>query len=190
VRPDRTVSALVADDNRDAADTLALFLGLHGCVVRVTYDGPAAVRAALEHPPDLAVLDIGMPGLDGCAVARELRGHPVTKAIKLVAMTGYSEAEMGSRVADAGFDRHLVKGRVGPDGMEGLVEVLDEIRQLATETRGLLRDAKAEFRGAKDEIRETRQEVREVKEELKEVKEELREVKEELKGVRPESDPT
>jgi len=190
VSPDRIVSVLVADDNRDAADTLALFLGLRGCAVRVAYDGPSAIRAAVEHPPDLAVLDIAMPGLDGCAVARQLRGNPVTRVIKLVAMTGYSEAEMGSRVADAGFDRHLVKGRAGPDGMEGLVQVIDEIRQLATETRGLLRDARAEFQGARDEIREATREVREVKEELQEVKEELREVKEELKELRPEPDPT
>lgn len=190
MRPDSTVSVLVADDNHDAADSLALFLGLRGCVVRVTYDGPAAVRAALEHPPDLAVLDISMPGMDGCAVARELRGNPVTKATKLVALTAYSEADVGSRVADAGFERHLVKGRAGPDGMEGLIQVLDEIRQLATETRGLLRDAKAEFQGAKEEIRETKQEVREVKEELQEVKDELREVKEELKEMHPDPDKT
>ena len=177
MRPERPVSVLIADDNRDAADTLAMFLELHGYAVRVAYDGPAAVRAALDDPPDCAVLDIAMPGLDGCAVARELRANPVTGAIKLVALTGYSEKEMGSRVADAGFDRHLVKGRTDPDATGELLAMLEEIKQLASDTRELLADAKAEFRGARAEIREAKEEVREVREELREVKDELKDLR-------------
>jgi CheY-like chemotaxis protein len=183
----RSVSVLVADDNRDAADTLALLLQLRGYTVRVVYDGPAAVRSALADPPDCVVLDIAMPGQDGYAVARELRAHPATRAIKLVALTGYSEKEIGPRVAAAGFDRHLVKGRTDPEAIEELVQMLEEIKQLAAECKGLLQDARTEFHGATEELRETRQEVREVKEELQEVKEELKEVKEELKDMRRDS---
>lgn len=189
MRPGAPLSVLIADDNKDAADTLALFLELHGYAVRVAYTGPAAVRAALADPPALAVLDIAMPGLDGCAVARELRSNPATRGTKLVALTGFSEQEIGTRVAEAGFDRHLVKGRAGPDDIGGVLKMLEEIKDLATETKGLLRDAKAEFQGAKQEIRETKEEIREVKEELQEVKEELKEVKDELKDLRQESDP-
>ena len=181
---DRPVRVLVADDNRDAADSLALLLQLRGYSVRVAYDGPAAVRSALADPPDCAVLDVNMPGLDGLAVARQLRAHPSTRATRLVALTGYSEKEMGLQVVEAGFDRHLVKGRTNPEAIEELFDMLDELKQLAAECKGLLHDARTEFHGARQEIRETKHEVREVKEELQEVKEELKEVKEELKDLR------
>ena len=184
MRPGRPLSVLIADDNRDAADSLAALLELRGCVVRVAYNGPAAVAAARADPPDCAILDVGMPGLNGLDVARQLRADPATQVAKLIALTGYSENEIGARALDAGFDLHLVKGRADP---EELLKMLEEIRGLATETKGLLQEARAEFREAKAEIRETKQEVREVKEELKEVKEELKEVKEELKDIRPDA---
>jgi len=183
----RPLSVLIADDNRDAADTLAALLRLRGYAVRVAYAGPAALAAALADPPDCAILDIGMPGLDGYAVARQLRAEPATRAAKLIALTGYSENEIGSRALDAGFDHHLVKGRANPAEIEELLKMLEEIKGLATETKGLLQEAKAEFREAKAEIRETKEEIREVKEELKEVKEELKEVKEELRDIRPDA---
>src|SRR5215471_14596530 len=71
VRSGGPYSVLVAEDNRDAADSLAIFLRLRGYTVRVVHSGPAAVMAALAHPPDCAIIDIGLPGLDGCTVARE-----------------------------------------------------------------------------------------------------------------------
>lgn len=117
VRPDSPYSVLIADDNRDAADTLALFLRLRGYTVEVVYSGPAAVTAALADPPHCAIIDIGLPGLDGYAVARELRGHPATALIKLVAHTGYAE-EAAARVTAAGFDWHAVKGRVDGTDIE------------------------------------------------------------------------
>ena len=178
MRPGKPPSVLIADDNWDAADTLAALLELRGYAVRVAYHGPAAVAAARADPPDCAILDIGMPGLNGLDVARQLRADPSTRAAKLIALTGYSANEIGSRALAAGFDHHLVKGRADP---EEVLKMLEEIKGLATETEGLLQEAKAEFREAQAEIRETRQEVREVKEELKEVKEELKDVKEELK---------
>jgi CheY-like chemotaxis protein len=156
-------SVLIADDNQDAADSLATLLGLHGYVVKVVYTGPAAVTAALADPPDCAILDIGLPGLDGCAVARELRAHPATAAVKLVAFSGYSDAEIGSAATDAGFDHHLVKGRADPQDFGRILSTLADVREMV--------------RAAASEIREVREELREVKAELAEVKDELREHK-------------
>jgi CheY-like chemotaxis protein len=172
LKPDSPLSILLADDNRDAADVLAVHLGLLGHSVRVVYDGAAAVQAALAEPPDCAILDIVMPGLDGYAVARELRAHQSTRGMKLLALSAHSENEIGSRVVEAGFDRHFVKGREGRDGIEGLIQALDNIRQLATRTRGLLQEAKAEFRGVKHELREVKEGLKEVSEELKDIRKE------------------
>ena len=166
------LSILLADDNRDAADVLAVHLGLLGHSVQVVYDGTSAVRAAFADPPDCAILDIMMPGLDGYAVARELRANPSTRGTKLLALTAHSENEIGSRIVEAGFDRHFVKGREGPRGMEGLIQTLDNIRILATKARDLLHEAKAEFRGMKDELREVKEGLKEVGEELKDIRKE------------------
>jgi len=174
IRTESPLSILLADDNRDAADVLAVHLGLLGHSVRVVYDGAAAVRAALTDPPDCAILDIMMPGLDGYAVARELRANPSTRGITLLALTAHSEKEIGSRVVEAGFDRHFVKGREGREGIEGLIQTLDNIRQLATKARSLLQEAQVEFRAMKGELRE--------------VKEGLKEVGDELRGIRRESE--
>jgi len=172
LRPDNSLSILLADDNRDAADVLAVHLGLLGHSVRVAYDGTAAIEAALADPPDCAILDIVMPGLDGYAVARELRAHPSTRGTKLLALTAYSESETGSRVAEAGFDRHFVKGRDGKDGMEGLIQTLDNIRQLAAKARSLLEEAKTEFRVMKDEVRDVKEGLKEVSDALKDIRRE------------------
>jgi CheY-like chemotaxis protein len=101
---------LIADDNRDAADTLAdIMRDLGGDVVAVVYDGGAAVAAAREHQPDLALLDIGMPVLDGYEVARQIRRDAGSRSLTLVALTGWGQADDRLRAKDAGFDEHLVK---------------------------------------------------------------------------------
>ena len=100
---------LVADDNRDAADTLAELLRTLGADVTVAYDGTQALQRCMEREPEIAVLDIGMPGLDGCDVARALRARPDGARIKLVALTGWGQAADRDRVAAAGFDHHLLK---------------------------------------------------------------------------------
>jgi CheY-like chemotaxis protein len=105
---------LVADDNRDAADTLALLLTSFGYHVRVAYDGRAALAQAVADPPTCAILDIGMPQMDGYAVARQLRADPATQGAKLVAYTGYGDAESIAAGRAAGFDCHFVKGTDGP----------------------------------------------------------------------------
>jgi PAS domain S-box-containing protein len=111
---------LVVDDNADAADTLAMLLRLRGYDVRVARDGPAALDAADEFHPDLVLLDIGLPGMEGYAVARALRSGESSARPRLVALTGYGRDEDRRRSAEAGFDDHLVKP-VAPDA---LLEVL------------------------------------------------------------------
>ncbi len=100
---------LVADDNRDAADSLGDLLRLLGADVRVVYDGPAALAAVAAFRPAVALLDIGMPGMDGYEVARRVRERPGSDAPALVALTGWGQDEDRRRSAAAGFDHHLVK---------------------------------------------------------------------------------
>ena len=100
---------LVVEDNRDAAETLRALLELHGYEVGVAYTGPGGVEAARARRPDVVVCDIGLPGLDGCEVARHLRRDPATADARLIAVTGYGREEDRERVLAAGFDRHLVK---------------------------------------------------------------------------------
>jgi CheY-like chemotaxis protein len=104
------------DDNADAADTLALLLRLRNYDVRVARDGPEALEAAKEFHPELVLLDIGLPGMDGYAVARALRAGPAAGRLRLVALTGYGRDEDRRRSAEAGFDDHLVKP-VAPDAL-------------------------------------------------------------------------
>jgi signal transduction histidine kinase/PAS domain-containing protein len=105
----RLLRVLVADDNVDAADTLASLLRAKGHVVRVAYDGAAAVQAGAAFRPDLAFLDIGMPHMDGCQAARALRALPGLDGLRLAALTGWGAREDRARTRDAGFDHHLLK---------------------------------------------------------------------------------
>jgi PAS domain S-box-containing protein len=102
-------SVLIVDNNRDAADSLSLLLRLAGQEVRTAYDGPAALDLARARPPDVVLLDIGMPGMDGLEVARRLRQDVGLKQALLVALTGYGEDEDRRRSQEAGFNVHLVK---------------------------------------------------------------------------------
>jgi PAS domain S-box-containing protein len=114
---------LVVDDNRDAADSLAMLLRLQGYEVQVAHDGPAALRIAAASRPDLVFLDIGMPGMDGYEVARRLRRTPGLEKVVLAALTGWGQQEDRRRTADAGFDHHLVKPPE-PKALENVLAVL------------------------------------------------------------------
>jgi len=119
------VKVLVADDNRDAADSLQRILSLYGYQVEVAYDGTAAIRLDGDFHPMVAVLDIGMPGANGFEVARsirESRGEGVT----LIALTGWGQEGDRRRAMEAGFDYHLTKP-VDPGALNDLlVEVADK----------------------------------------------------------------
>ncbi len=102
-------SVLVVDDNRDAARSMAALLELHGHQVRIACDGPQALTSVAEAPPDVVILDIGLPLIDGYEVARRLRRMPSMQNALLVALTGYGQQEDCDAARAAGFDHHFVK---------------------------------------------------------------------------------
>jgi PAS domain S-box-containing protein len=111
---------LVADDNQDAADSLAMLLEMNGHDVRVAHDGRAALSIAQSFHPDAALLDIGMPQLNGYEVARALRQEPWGAGITLIALTGWGQESDRQKAIEAGFDHHLTKP-VDPDALESLI---------------------------------------------------------------------
>lgn len=124
--PDETATGsfrrriVVADDNRDALDSLALLLECAGHEVYKAEDGTEAVEMVLRHRPELALLDIGMPTLDGYQAARSIRQQFDSREVMLVAVSGWGQHEDMRRSRESGFDRHLVK----PVTFETLAEVL------------------------------------------------------------------
>ena len=100
---------LVVDDNRDSAGTLRMMCELSGHQVHTAYDGLDAVEAAAKFQPDVILLDIGLPGLNGYEAARRIRCQPRDKDLMMVALTGWGQKEDRDRSKEAGFDAHLVK---------------------------------------------------------------------------------
>jgi PAS domain S-box-containing protein len=111
---------LVVDDNQDAALSLATLMRLQGHEVRVAHDGTSALEVATSYRPDMVLLDIGMPGMDGYEVARRMRQLPGLQKIVLAALTGWGQHKDRRRTAEAGFDYHLVKP-VEPKCLESLL---------------------------------------------------------------------
>src|SRR4051794_458459 len=103
------LSVLVVEDQPDAAQSLAELLTLHGHCVSVALSGADALRSVEVRTPDVVLLDIGLPGMDGWAVARRLRAQARGKQPVVVAVTGYGAEADRWRSADAGIDLHLVK---------------------------------------------------------------------------------
>jgi PAS domain S-box-containing protein len=112
---------LVVDDNRDAAELLAEALRLHGHDVAVAHDGPSALHVVRDFAPDLAVLDIGLPGMDGHELAAELRGR-IGGTVPLIALTGYGQDRDRAKSRAAGFSFHLVK----PVNLQQLIDIVDK----------------------------------------------------------------
>jgi CheY-like chemotaxis protein len=110
---------LVVDDSVDSAETLGELLKIWGHEVHLAHDGPGAVAAAREYKPEVILLDIGLPGMDGFAVASALRKEG-TGGRLLVALTGYGEQQDKDRAQKAGFDHHLVKP-IDPDTLQKLL---------------------------------------------------------------------
>ncbi len=124
---------LLADDNVDFAMSLQAALELTGMRVRTVADGQAALLLARAEPPDVAILDIGMPGLNGYELARALRGDPGTAGIALFAVSGWGQASDKELADRAGFDRHFVK----PVPPEILIDAIaDEIASKSSSTSG------------------------------------------------------
>jgi signal transduction histidine kinase len=117
----RAVRILVADDNVDFAMSLEAILTSHGHDVRVAHDGVAALAIAAQFAPQIAFLDIGLPGCNGYEIARTLRKSPHTAACRLVAITGWGQEDDRRRSREAGFDLHLVK----PVEPSQLVDIVD-----------------------------------------------------------------
>ena len=111
---------LVADDNADAADSLAMLLTIKGYRPLVAYDGASALASALAHLPQVAVLDLALPRLDGCVLARALRNTPGLEKLLLVVLTGHGREQDRQRCREAGFDHFLLK----PAAPEDLLRLL------------------------------------------------------------------
>ncbi len=119
---------LVVDDNRDSADSLSLLFSLKGHIVRTAYDGQSALEEARAMGPDLVLLDIGLPGLDGYEVARRIRVEASLPSPTLVAMTGWGRVEDTQRAREAGFDLHLTKP-IDIEALERLIGAPDDARR-------------------------------------------------------------
>jgi PAS domain S-box-containing protein len=114
------LKVLVADDNADAAQTLTMLLGLDGHDVKTATDGYRAVDIARDFHPDVVLLDIGMPGLNGFEVASTIRREPWSRSTRIIAITGWGKDQDKQRSKDAGFDEHLTKP-VDPDALKPLM---------------------------------------------------------------------
>lgn len=114
---------LVVEDDLTAAHCLAAIVEMMGHEVHLAFDGLRAVEAAASYRPDLILMDIGLPKLDGCEAARRIRRLPGGRDALLVALTGSASPEDQDRTAAAGFDRHLVK----PADLAELEQVLEQL---------------------------------------------------------------
>jgi two-component system, chemotaxis family, CheB/CheR fusion protein len=107
--PGEARRVLIVDDNRDAADLLAALLRAEGHAVASAYSGEQALASAATFHPDIALLDLGMPQMNGYELARRIREEPWGRAVRLVALTGWGQADDRRRTLDSGFECHLVK---------------------------------------------------------------------------------
>ncbi len=119
---------LVVDDNTDAASVLEMLVKEAGHWVRMAHTGPTALATALDYRPDVVLLDIGLPELDGFEVVKRIRQEPPLHDTVLVAVTGYPQAADRQRMQEAGFDHYLVK----PADFEKLRQLLAEVAEKTT----------------------------------------------------------
>ena len=100
---------LVVDDSKDAANSMAMLLRLSGHYVQVAFDGASALSLANEQKPEIILLDLGLPRMDGYSVIQVLRERPATSDALVIAVTGYGQTSDRDHTTEAGFDLHLVK---------------------------------------------------------------------------------
>jgi len=122
----RSLRVLVVDDNVDTVTTLAMLVQESGHEARTAYDGSVVLEAALDYRPNVVLLDIGLPGLNGFEVAKRLRQQPALQNAVLVAMTGYGRESDRQRSREAGFDHHLIK----PGDFEKVLQILATASEL------------------------------------------------------------
>jgi len=122
---EHALRVMVVDDNEDAADALGMVLLETGHKVLTVHDGSSALIAAQEFRPNVVLLDIGLPGIDGYEVAKQLREQAIFKDVVLVAMTGYGQDSDRQRSKAAGFDHHLVK----PPDFNKLEQILETVSE-------------------------------------------------------------
>ena len=127
--PTPSLQVLVVDDNIDAAETMVMLLELSGHKTAMVHTGTEVLEAARDFIPDVVLLDIGLPGMNGYEVARQVRQDPLLDQTLLVALTGWGSDADKRAARDAGFDVHLTKP-VGPDA---LLEVLARVRPRGSE---------------------------------------------------------
>jgi PAS domain S-box-containing protein len=116
----KALRILVVDDNIDTADSMAMLLRLAGHEVTTENTGPKGLHTALTEKPEVVLMDIGLPGMDGCQVAQRIREHPELTSMQLIAISGYGQEADQRRCQQAGFDHHLVKP-VDPVKLEELL---------------------------------------------------------------------
>src|SRR5262249_43553609 len=114
---------VIVEDNADVLVTLRQALELEGHEVHEASDGPLGLAAILRLRPDVALVDIGLPGFDGYQLARRVRASPTGKSVHLVALTGYGQPEDRQRAIEAGFDTHVVK----PVSLDALFAAVDVV---------------------------------------------------------------
>jgi signal transduction histidine kinase len=119
---------MVVDDNVDALEAMTMALQAMGHTVVTAPDGPSALARAIAARPEVVLLDLGMPAMDGFETVRRLRALPELRGAKLVALTGFGQPEDRRRALEAGFDQHLVK----PADLDALTRMLDEMDQERT----------------------------------------------------------
>jgi len=116
-------SILIIEDNADARDALRMLLELDGHTVEAVEEGQQALEVARANDPDIALVDIGLPGIDGYEIARRVRARDTRRPV-LIALTGYGQPEDRRRATDAGFDDMLVKP-VDPTALTNLIATLE-----------------------------------------------------------------
>jgi signal transduction histidine kinase/CheY-like chemotaxis protein len=126
-QPRPSLRVLVVDDNVDTVTTLAMLVRESGYDVRTAYDGSTVLEAALDYRPNVVLLDIGLPGMNGYEVAKQIRQQPALKNLVLVAMTGYGQESDRKSSHDAGFDHHLVKPADFPKVLKILATVSESL---------------------------------------------------------------
>jgi CheY-like chemotaxis protein len=122
-----SLRVLIVDDNRDAATSLADLMKITGNETHTAHDGQEAVEAAARLRPDVIVLDIGLPKMNGFEACRKIREQPWSKTIVMVALTGWGQDDDRRKSAEAGFDGHLIK----PADFGELTRLIDTLRPIA-----------------------------------------------------------